>query len=84
MMPEIGDTSVLAFIPTTFPGGLILGERWSHESRRIQLVIGRVDDVQEDSDYTLLHVFDFGTLVKDATPFLLGMAVDHGVVPEYV
>lgn len=46
MQSEIAGVSVLGFIPTAYPAGCVIGERWNYEANTMERVTGTVFDVE--------------------------------------
>ena len=71
----IGSDSVLGFIPTNYPKGVVLAETWDYEYKTTLRYVGVVDDIDSeqprlsDSEYVVGRTNHelFSALVKKAT-----------------
>ena len=55
MRTEIGAGSVLGFIPTTYPAGVVLLEAWDRQERTIVRSTALVDDIETAEEVTELE-----------------------------
>jgi hypothetical protein len=51
-MPEINGASVLGFVPSRYPAGIILAERWDREADTLVTFTAEVESITESDEWT--------------------------------
>jgi len=80
MQHEIGQGSVLGFIPTNYPAGVVLVEVWKGDG--IQKVTGYVHNIETDTEWINGRFFSGQDSMKRATVNLIERATEYVSCPS--